>query len=134
MCKICSKLTIQTPERRHWHRSGLFIVNFEHNSHLALVFILTSNLLLSAGIHNILSWPSIKCNICVLQSSPSCRLETTYSNSALARLEQLHQKLCFNFHFGFVKVFAHWDHECYQDPRKHLRQRTWQQSLTAKSC
>ena len=89
-CKICSKLTIQTPERRHWHRSGLFIVNFEHNSHLALVFILTSNLLLSAGIHNILSWPSIKCNICVLQSSPSCRLETTYSNSALARLEQLH--------------------------------------------
>ena len=26
----CSKLTIKTPERRHWRRSGVFIVNFEH--------------------------------------------------------------------------------------------------------
>ena len=29
-CKICSKLTIKTPEIRHWCRSGVFIVNFEH--------------------------------------------------------------------------------------------------------
>ena len=29
-CEICSKLTIKTPERRHWRRSGVFIVNFEH--------------------------------------------------------------------------------------------------------
>ena len=28
-CEICSKLTIQTPERRQWRRSGVFIVNFE---------------------------------------------------------------------------------------------------------
>ena len=28
-CEICSKLTIKTPERR-WHRSGVFIVDFEH--------------------------------------------------------------------------------------------------------
>ena len=27
--EICSKLTIKTPERRHWRRSGVFIVNFE---------------------------------------------------------------------------------------------------------
>ena len=27
--EICSKLTIKTPERRQWRRSGLFIVNFE---------------------------------------------------------------------------------------------------------
>ena len=33
---MCSKLTIQTPERR----SGVFIVNFEHISHLALMFLL----------------------------------------------------------------------------------------------
>ena len=32
-CEICSKLTIKTPER-HWHHSGVFIVNFEHISHL----------------------------------------------------------------------------------------------------
>ena len=29
-CEIFSKLTIKTPERRHWRRSGVFIVNFEH--------------------------------------------------------------------------------------------------------
>ena len=39
-CEICSKLTINTPERRHWRRSGVFIVNFEHISHLVLVFLL----------------------------------------------------------------------------------------------
>ena len=27
---ICSKLTIKTPVRRHGHRSGVFIANFEH--------------------------------------------------------------------------------------------------------
>ena len=29
-CEICTKLTIKTPERRHWRRSGVFIVNIEH--------------------------------------------------------------------------------------------------------
>ena len=28
-CEICSKLTIKITERRHWRRSGIFIVNFE---------------------------------------------------------------------------------------------------------
>ena len=37
-CEICSKLTIKTPERRHLRRSGLVFVNFEHISHLVLVF------------------------------------------------------------------------------------------------
>ena len=39
-CEICSKLTIKIPERRHKRRSGVFIVNFEHISHLVLVFLL----------------------------------------------------------------------------------------------
>ena len=39
-CEICSKLTIKIPERYHWRRSGIFIVNFEHISHLVLVFLL----------------------------------------------------------------------------------------------
>ena len=44
-CEICSKLTIKTPERRHWRRSDVFIVNFEHISHLVLVFLsLTLNI------------------------------------------------------------------------------------------
>ena len=33
-CEIWSHLTIKTPERRQWCRSGVFIVNFEHISHL----------------------------------------------------------------------------------------------------
>ena len=36
----CSKLTIKTPERRYWCRSGVFLVNFEHTSHPVLVFLL----------------------------------------------------------------------------------------------
>ena len=39
-CRICSKLTIKTPERRKWNRPGVFIVNSEHISHLALLFLL----------------------------------------------------------------------------------------------
>ena len=39
-CEICAKLTIKTPERHHWPRSGVFIVNFEHILHLFLVFLL----------------------------------------------------------------------------------------------
>ena len=40
-CEICSKLTIKTPERRHWWPcSGVFIFNFEHISHHALVLLL----------------------------------------------------------------------------------------------
>ena len=39
-CEIRSKLTIKTPERHQWRRSGTFIVNFENISHLVLVFLL----------------------------------------------------------------------------------------------
>ena len=39
-CEICLKLTIKISERRQWRRSGIFIVNFEHISHLVLVFLL----------------------------------------------------------------------------------------------
>ena len=41
-CEICSKLTVKTPERRHWRRSRVFI-NFVHFSHLALVFLVKIN-------------------------------------------------------------------------------------------
>ena len=39
-CEICSNLSIKTPERHQWRRSGIFIVNFQHISHLVLVFLL----------------------------------------------------------------------------------------------
>ena len=39
-CEICSKLTIKAPERQ-WRRSGVFVVNFEHISHIShLVLVL----------------------------------------------------------------------------------------------
>ena len=41
-CKICSMLITKTSEWRHWRWSGIFIVNFEHISHLFLVFLLST--------------------------------------------------------------------------------------------
>ena len=40
-CEICSKLTIKKSKRHQWRRSGVFIVNFEHISHLVLFLLLT---------------------------------------------------------------------------------------------
>ena len=39
-CEICSKLRINTSEQSRWQRSDVFIVNFEHISHLILVLLL----------------------------------------------------------------------------------------------
>ena len=39
-CEICSKLIIKTPERLQSRRSGVFMVNFEHISHLFPLFLL----------------------------------------------------------------------------------------------
>ena len=36
-CEICSKLTIKIPEQRQCRGSGIFIVNFEHISHLVSI-------------------------------------------------------------------------------------------------
>ena len=40
MCEICLKLTKKILERLHLRRSGIFIANFEHISHLVIVFLL----------------------------------------------------------------------------------------------
>ena len=40
MYDICSKLAIETPERCHWHYSGVFIFNFEQIQNIILVFAL----------------------------------------------------------------------------------------------
>ena len=37
--KYVQKLTIKIAERRHWRRYGIFIVDFEHISHLVPVFL-----------------------------------------------------------------------------------------------
>ena len=39
-----------TPERSHWRRSDIFIVNFDHNSHLfVLLLLLTLNMKMFVG-------------------------------------------------------------------------------------
>ena len=48
--EIWWKLTIKIQERRQWRRSAVFIVNFEHTSHLFSVFLLlTLNIEMLAG-------------------------------------------------------------------------------------
>ena len=51
-CEIFSKLTINTSERRHWRRFGSLIVNFEHISHLVLVFSIVNFEQVNAGWGN----------------------------------------------------------------------------------
>ena len=49
----CSKLTIKTPEWRHWHcwpYLGVFIVKIEHILHIVMFRLLTLNKEMSAGI------------------------------------------------------------------------------------
>ena len=47
---ICSKLTIKTPKRRHWRRSGIFIVNSEYISYFfPVLLLLTLNKQILAG-------------------------------------------------------------------------------------
>ena len=41
MCRICSKLTIKTPKRRHWHHSSVIVVNFEQVLHTVRLFTLS---------------------------------------------------------------------------------------------
>ena len=54
MFKVNNK---KTPERRQWHRSAVFIVDFEHMSHLVLVLLLlTLNMEL----------PIVHSNLCIL--------------------------------------------------------------------
>ena len=50
-CEICSKSIIKTPERR----SGIFNVDFEHVSHLVLVFLLLTLSVFATGMLIILT-------------------------------------------------------------------------------
>ena len=43
MCKIYSKLTIKTPEWRHWRLTDVFITIFKKVSHIILVFLLLAD-------------------------------------------------------------------------------------------
>ena len=55
MCTICSKLTIKTPEKRHQHRPGTFIVNFEQ--------ILNKQIPVKVTLIAKISLPSFACKV-----------------------------------------------------------------------
>ena len=62
-CEICSKLTINTPARRHWHCSGVFIINFEHISLPVLVFLLLTLSKKMPAVYRSFSEPVDTCTI-----------------------------------------------------------------------
>ena len=60
-CELFSKLITKTPERCQWRRSSVFIVNFEHISHLYLVFLLlTLNKLMLVWLYCIFTIDIVK--------------------------------------------------------------------------
>ena len=64
-CKLCSKLTIRTPEWGHWHLFGILIVNFVHILHLSLVFLLkTLSIYLLAGLLNVINHTKVAFVFC----------------------------------------------------------------------
>ena len=51
-CEIYSKLTTKTPERRQRRSDVFVVVNFEHNSHTVLVFLLlTLSMTLKSSVY-----------------------------------------------------------------------------------
>ena len=75
---ICSRLTIKVPKQCRWLDSGIFIVNFEHTSHLFLVFLwLILNIYLFAGYigteHN--------CAILIAWTCSKLTMQTTKTTS-----------------------------------------------------
>ena len=64
--EICSKFLIKIPEWRHWHGRDVFIVNFQHISHLFLVFLLfTLNkwMLAGKGLHTLCRWRELSSKV-----------------------------------------------------------------------
>ena len=66
-CEICSKTTIKTVDRHHWHPSGVFIVNFGHISHFILVLLLLNlRIWLPVGVALIRKMFGIASHLCAL--------------------------------------------------------------------
>ena len=60
-CQIYSKLTQKTLEPSQWRRSGVTIVNFEHISHLVLVFLLlTLSRQISVDLNSFCTWTLVR--------------------------------------------------------------------------
>ena len=63
--ELCSNLTIKTLERRHWRRSGVFILNFEHISHLVSIVNFERQMLIK-NFHDLANLQVPKYSLCIL--------------------------------------------------------------------
>ena len=82
-------LAIKTPEQRHWSRSGVFIVNFEHILHLVIVFLLlTLNMWLLAGLQQ------KKTSFGLSTRSDSTLYLFTHTSSTVAQHKKQNEILC----------------------------------------
>ena len=73
MRNIYSMLTIKAPER-HWRCSGVFIVNFEHVSHIILEFLLLIfNMLMPAGLVFVWEVSLLILNFCCWPWASKCQ-------------------------------------------------------------
>ena len=53
---MCSKLTMKTPERRQWCRSGVFIVNFEQANAVGNLFEMLWKSIVATSFIKICFW------------------------------------------------------------------------------
>ena len=67
-CEICSKLTINMPERRQWRCSGIFIVNVEHISLCSNVSIVNFEQINAAWVIALSSCFRLQAFACLLGS------------------------------------------------------------------
>ena len=86
---MCSKLKINTA----WHRSGVFVADFDHNQHVNMVFLfLTLNKPLSAGCERqvIMFWKHKKRYICFVLKVAST---LSFKNLSLRRIEKSYEHM-----------------------------------------
>ena len=93
-CKIWSKLTIKTPEQRHWRRSGVLTVNFDHISQLAIVI----------SHHLIASWLRTRRK---LKKDGRAKSEIGYESERPANTNNK-GCLCDNWKPSFLPLFIFW--------------------------
>ena len=112
--KICSKLTIKTPQRRYWCRSGVFIVNFEHISHLFLVFLLLTlrvKIKAKISINKVITFKMIKFWFFIVtnQLCIQVRIRLNIANPQISNKRLGYQLIPFQAHLKFFRSIL-WCH------------------------